>query len=209
MTSTVSSLEQYHSDLDVTRAETSVERVGEEVRADCTLWFTSVLNRPAAQTWEYAKDLNAWHIDLSYNCVIGDQPEGTSVYFTVAEPYYDQYEQNYGIDVKNWRKDLTVKFVDPERLLVLEELSAPTNVLDQWVGRDSVKGREIAAYYILALNEHDGQTTVMARFTYAPTWAPKENEDQLRASFEAMGAEVTARWKTQYFPMLRQLVEAA
>ena len=209
MATTATSLEQFQRDEDVTRAEVSVKTEGDEVRADCTLWFTAVMNASAADTWKYAKDFNAWQDDLDYNCIIGEQPEGTGVYFTIAPAFHEQYEKNYRVDVKEFRKDLIVRFVDPEQLLVLEELSAPTNVLSQWVGAEPVKGREIAAYYIVDLHERDGRTTVAARFTYAPTFAPKENEEQLRSSFEGMGNEVTQRWKTKYLPALRQLVEGA
>jgi hypothetical protein len=207
MATTGTSLERFQRDDDVTTSEVSVKAEGDEVRADCTLWFTALMDASAADTWKYAKDFDAWQDDLAYNCVIGDQPEGTGVYFNIAPEFHEQYEQNYGVSVKDFRKDLIVRFVDPERLLVLEELSSPTNVLSQWVGDEPPKAREIAAYYILGLWEEDGKTTVAARFTYAPTFGPKESEEQLRASFEGMGTEVTQRWKTKYLPALRQLVE--
>jgi hypothetical protein len=207
MATTETSLERFQRDEDVTRAEVSVKTEGDEVRADCTLWFTATMNASAADIWKFAKDFNAWQDDLDYNCVIGDQPEGTGVYFHIAPAFHEQYSQNYGVDVTEFRKDLIVRFVDPDQLLVLEELSSPTNVLSQWVGDEPPKGREIAAYYVLGLWEEGGKTKVAARFTYAPTFGPKESEDQLRTSFEAMGNEVTARWKDKYLPSLRRLVE--
>jgi hypothetical protein len=190
-------LDTYESADDSFTTEWTVTRRGDEVVGDYTHRYSFTLNRPASDTWRHLKDFNLWMNDLEWNGVVGDAPEGSTIYFTLPEESHDWFNETYGADTgleaKDFRKDLAVKRAVPEKLLVHEELSESK--------------REIGAYYIFALNESDGTTTVNGLMTYALAWAPKENENDLRAGYETQARDVTDRWLKEYIPRLRRLVE--
>jgi len=167
--------------------------VDEEVVANIAWPLSFTINRPIAEVWKYIKDFNLWIEDLHYNCVAGDAREGSSIDFTIKETAQEHYGKKYGFDPKTFRKNLIVRRSEPEKLIVWEELSAD--------------GRKLVAYYVWALSEHECRTAVTGIMSYTPHWEPRINEQQLRASYEAMGDDVAQRWKTTYIPRLRQLLE--
>jgi hypothetical protein len=186
-------MKKYENNQDVMEGKWTIARTGDEVIVDCSYPFKLTINRPAADTWKYMKDFNLWMEDLRWNSVVGDEAEGGTVYFTISEKHHEHYRKAYGFDPKGYTKTLTVRRTDPEKLIVLEELSADR--------------RKIVGYYIWALSEHEGRTTVTGLVAYAPQWEPKTNEEQIRASFQSKESELEERWRTAYFPRLRQLVE--
>lgn len=188
-------LKKYENSQDVVTHTLTVERTGEEVAGDFSLRFAFTVNQPVAHTWKFVKDLNLWMEDLHYNAVVGDAVEGSTVYFTISEKYHEHYKKNYsGLDPNNFKKFLIVRRAAPEKLILLEELSADK--------------RKIGAYYVFALSERDGKTTVTGLMGYAPTWVPRASEDQMRTSYQSMASEIAERWKTSYMPRLRQIVES-
>jgi len=188
------SLKKYEDNRDVVRHEWRIDTRGEELVGHIALVkFRYTFSRPAETVWRYLKDFNKWQEDLQYNCVIGDQPEGATVFFTIKPEFHVHFGRVYGFDAKVFKKVSVVRKNVSGKLLVLEALS-----------KDE---RKIDSYYIWALNESGGETTVEALMSYAPLWENRVSESTVRASYTAMSDEVEERWKTTYIPRLRQLVE--
>jgi hypothetical protein len=136
-----------------------------------------------------------WQEDLQYNCVIGDQSEGKTSHFTIKEKFHEHFRKSYDFDVAAFKKVIIVRKSVPEKLIVLEVLSEDR--------------RKIDSYYVWALNESDSRTIVTGFMSYAPLWAPKSNEEQVRATYQSMAPETEKRWKEAYIPRLRQKVESS
>ena len=151
-------------------------------------------DHPAAHVWQSLKDLNAWMQDLEYSMLVGDAPETSTVTLTMRPESREYYKEHYGL-TEEFKKELVVRRIEPEKVLALEEPSADH--------------RQLFAYYILSLHEQDGRTTVLSEMTYGPQWFPKDAAEQTQAAFENAMHEVSARWKERYIPRLRQLVEGA
>src|SRR5438128_5275306 len=180
------SLKEYASSQDVATSKWTIQKSGQQVVAHVAWSVNFTLNRPAGDVWRYMKDFNLWMEDLHYNCVVGDAAEGSSIYFTISEDFYEHYRKIYSFDPQGHKKNLIVRRNEPGKLIVWEELSAD--------------GQRIMSYYVWALTEHEGKTTVTGVMTFAPYWDSQSNERELRARYQAMADEAAARWKTAYIP---------
>jgi len=189
----MASLDTYTDSNDVFAADWTVTPVDEEVVGEFTFRFSFDIHASTSETWNVLRDFGLWMDDLEFEEVIGDS-EGGTVYFTIAEPYYEQYRENYkawDFDPKAFRKNLIVRRATGNLIVVEDRSKSP---------------RAIGGYYVLALSEQDGSSTVAGAMGYAPEWA--SDEAAVRAQLESLADEVPGRWKTLYIPRLRQLVEA-
>jgi hypothetical protein len=194
MTATASDLDSYQRSDDFFASEYTLSDQGDQVMGVLTIRYRFTLNKPREETWKHLKDFSAWMNDLDWDCVVGDAPEDTVISFGLAEEHHQRFKETYGLDGKLFRKYLTVKRNVPGHIIVHEELTPDK--------------RQVVAYYMTILDEHDGATTVTGLMSYAPYWALKSNADkEIRAVFDANKGEVPDRWKTQYIPRLRRLVE--
>ena len=190
-TATAADLQAYQNSEDVFTHDFSEDAVGGEVVFRLSHHVKWTDDHSAAEVWRSLKDLNAWMQDLRYSALVGDAPETSTLTLGLNPAFSDYYQEHYGIGPE-FKKELVVRRIEPERMLLLEE---PTP-----------DGRGLFAYYLLSLHEHDGRTTVLSEMTYAPQWVPKDSADGMRAALEHAMPEVSARWLERYVPRLRQLV---
>jgi|SRR5579863_2071809 len=187
------SLKKYENKEDVAKPDWTIEQDGEEIIVHIAWSLNFSIDRPTGDVWRYMRDFNLWLEDLHYNCVVGDAAEGDTVYFTINENSYEHYRKTYGIDPREFKKNLIVRRNEPGRLIVWEELSAN-------------KGKLIA-YYVWTLSGQGARSTVTGVMSYPPHREPKAHEHQLRANYHVMADDVAHRWRSAYIPRLRQLVE--
>jgi hypothetical protein len=186
------SLKKYESSQDTVGPTWSVERSGEGICAQLAFPLKFTLSRPVSDVWKYMKDFNLWLEDLHYNCVVGEASEGQTIFFTINEKAHEHYRKTYGFDPSTFKKHLIVRRSEPATLMVWDELSQDK--------------RTLIAYYMWALSEREGKTTVSGLMGYAPHWGANDSEEQLRNAYRTIAFDVAERWRTAYIPRLRQLV---
>ncbi len=153
-----------------------------------------VVDRPASKVWKYFTDFNLWHEDLQYSVVVGEAPSGTTGTLCARPSAYEHYRRLYNFDPTTFKKHLVMGEAVPEKLIVFEAIAED--------------GKSIDSYYLFALNESNGRTTVTGFMSYAPLWAPAAEEAPLRKLTQTFVDDVETRWKESYIPKLRQLVAA-
>jgi len=188
------SLNKYESSEDVVGPKCTFERVGEEVIAHVAWSPKFTIDGTIADVWKYMRDFNLWMEDFHYNCIVGNATDGESIFFVIEKGAHEYYRKEYGFDPTGFKKSLIVRRNIPGKLIVLEELSPDS--------------RKLIAYYLWALNEHLGKTTVSGVMSYAPHWESNVMEEKLRVNYQNMAHNVAERWKTAYIPRLRQWVES-
>lgn len=189
-----SALSGFSSSEDVVDAEWTVDKSSAEVIGNCSIKILFSINQPASRVWKIMEDLSAWQADLQYDRIADETCEGRTLSFGIKSDYQKGYSETYGIDAKQFKKLLIAKRIVPEKLVVFEELAKD--------------GRTIAAYYLWALYESGGSTTVAGLMAYPPRWQPIGTEEEMRRSYRSHCSGIEERWRSLYIPTLRRLVES-
>lgn len=185
-------LKKFENAEDIFKCTWSVDNKGKEVMCDWSALFSFTINKPTATTWKHLKDFNAWHEDLHYSGVVGDQPIGGTFELAMREEAREYYKKHYGVD-PSYKKTLIMRNNVRESELVFEEWSADRG--------------KIAAYYVFVLHGSGDRTTITGMMSYGPQWVPQASEGQVRATYQSNSSELEERWKKSYIPRLRQLIE--
>lgn len=187
-----------------TQWRVSVE--GDELVATAYQYFEFTVNRPIKEVWPVFKDMNQWHLDLTYfdslgnKAVLGDKEnEGKELNFTIRpNGLFKKYlpDSWKGMDLSAFRKKITIRKVIPGKVIIADAM------------HDTNDGRRVIdSYYIFMAHEENGVTKINVSMFYPPNKASKKDEEALYQGLEDLRFIADGRWNDIYIPTLKRLLE--